>query len=43
MRNGNDLNIGGENVEEFFKIINDCKCPVFFIINNAEEDFDKEY
>ena len=43
MRNGDGLNIEGENVEEFFKILNDCKCPVFFIINNAGEDFDKEY
>ena len=43
MRNGDGLNIEGENIEEFFNILNDCKCPVFFIINNADVDFDNEY
>lgn len=36
------LNLDVENIKEFFKILNDCKCPVYFIINNAEEDYDKE-
>ena len=36
------VNLEGENVQEFFKILNECKCPVFFIMNNVEEDFDKE-
>jgi hypothetical protein len=42
MRNGDGLNLEGENVEDFFKILNDCKCPVYFIINNTEKDYENE-
>ena len=36
------VNVEGENINEFYKILNESKCPVFFIINNVEEDYDKD-
>lgn len=36
------VNVEGENINEFYKILNESKCPVFFIINNVEENYDKD-
>ena len=40
--NTDSVNVEGDNIQEYFRILNECKCPVFFIINNVEEDYNKE-
>lgn len=33
-----DNSYEGENIKEIFKNLNDCKCPVYFIINEVKEN-----
>ena len=40
--NGEIDNLEGDNIKELFKNLRDCNCPVYFLVNGVDEDFDIE-